>query len=406
MSRNAAHRIDHDHGSALALTGTLRDVEQLNARLLEISKVGHLVAPATSCGMLPEGVAIAISLVAIDVENETYPVRGSGGDDEDDQRQDSGGGKRGLTKVALDRIAAAAGMSWDTKESGRTDDRSDPHYCSYLAVGYYRQFDGQTIKISREREVDLRDGSPQVIAMKAKGARAAEKAKRNGWRSPDPMRQIQEARLNIQSLAETKAYNRAIRAALGIRTAYAPHELEKPFICAKVAWTGQTNDPELRREFARMQAAAMLGGARALYGAAPAPASGPKTIDMVDDRDDEDDDDDGDGISSAPVRPTTAKAAAPPASPPPPPARPAAPPTAAAANDDDLRIPFGRDKGKRIAELDDTALLWLEDYFTDAVNDSDKARWKDGNQRFLVAIARELELRNSNHNPGFDPGML
>src|SRR5690606_41429138 len=59
---------------------------------------------------------------------------------------------------------------------------------------------------------------------------------------------------------------------MGVKRSYAPAELQNPFAVARLTWTGQTDDPELRREFARMHAERMLDGTAALYGASPASA--------------------------------------------------------------------------------------------------------------------------------------
>src|SRR5690606_22200519 len=72
----------------------------------------------------------------------------------------------------------------------------------------------------------------------------------------------------------TKARLRAIRS-IGLRPAYTVEDLAKPFVVARLMWTGESDDPELRRTFAVMQAQRMLGGVQALYGQAPAPTPAP-----------------------------------------------------------------------------------------------------------------------------------
>jgi hypothetical protein len=107
--------------------------------------------------------------------------------------------------------------------------------------------------------MDLRDGSPQIDALIAK-ARA---------KNRDPAPQIREMRLHILAHAESKAKLRAIRS-LGLRSSYAPAELQKPFVVAHLVFTGKTDDPELRRAFALKRADAMLGATAMLYGPPPA----------------------------------------------------------------------------------------------------------------------------------------
>lgn len=252
------------------IVGSVDDPTGLTQRLEVAAKRYHLVAPQAAVGFIPEGCSVAISAVMIDVDNETYKI--------------PGGSNLGLSKVALDRIAAAAGLTWDARLSGRIDDGSDPRYCVYRAVGHIRDFDGTTRTIIGEKEVDMREGSPQVDAIverciarlkrDRKGISETE-ARRHGRQAAE--NQIRELRLHILGHAETKARLRAIRT-LGIRTSYSPAELRKPFVVAKLAWSGRTDDPELRRAFALEQQRAMFGANAALFGApaaAPAPQSAP-----------------------------------------------------------------------------------------------------------------------------------
>src|SRR6185295_13684583 len=117
-----------------------------------------------------------------------------------------------------------------------------------------------------EKEMDLREGSAQVQALwdRYKAKKAA--FERKGWKTPnEPTGQIREMRLHILGHAETKAQLRAIRS-LGIKTSYTVEELRKPFVVARLMWTGQTDDPQLRGIFAEKIADSMLSGRRALFG--------------------------------------------------------------------------------------------------------------------------------------------
>jgi hypothetical protein len=227
--------------TATRITGTSRDTVEVTRRLQMAAKTFHLVSPAPACPRLPEGCSIALSAVLIDAKVDCYPVPGG----------------LALTKSALEKIGAAAGISWDAHQSGRTDDGSDPHYCAWRAVGVMRQFDGTEIQVMASKEMDLRDGSAQVEAIRA-----------NKKEGKDPSNQIRELRAHIMAHAESKAKLRAIRS-LGLRAAYKAEDLQKPFVVARLVWTGETDDPELRRAFALRQADSMLGGARALYGDIP-----------------------------------------------------------------------------------------------------------------------------------------
>ncbi len=232
--------------STEGLAGSWADGAALSTQLAKLQEHCNLVSPATTAPSLPEGCEVAVSLVRIS-DADTYST---------------GGGKKGLAKAALEQIAGAAGVTWDPALCRRVDDRRDPHYCAVEVVGYVRGFDGSVRTITGDKELDLREGSPNADAIRSKA--------RDG---KDAEKQLREMRQHIQSHAYSKAKLRAIRS-LGVRTGYTDAELAKPFAVARLMFTGPTSDPALRREFARMQATAMVGGMSQLYGT-PAPAALP-----------------------------------------------------------------------------------------------------------------------------------
>lgn len=343
-----------------SISGSFADPVKLGEVLKRAAKEYHLVAPAPSCGTLPEGCEVSLSSVLIDVAAETYPVAGGGGDDEG-----GGGGKRGLSKSALDRIASAAGVSWDPHLSRRLDDGSDPHYCLFKSVGHVRQFDGSTATVVAMKEMDMRAGSAQVEALRTRYENKRAKWERNGRRGYEPRppdNQINEMRLHLVAHAESKARNRCVRS-LGVRPSYTPAELAKPFCVARLMFTGRTEDRELARAFALKRADAMLGnmGARALFGPeapaqsmALAPAVRPPALGVRRELD-EDDDLVEDLVPEAPPPPPA------PAEPPPrsaaaaqgaPPADASEPAQATGV----LTIPGGREKGVSLAKASDEAI--------------------------------------------------
>lgn len=231
------------------VVGTVRDAGAATAKLQQAQAFGHLVSPATDVGQLPEGCTIALSAVLVDIENETYKLPG---------------GKQGLGKPALDKIAGAAGVSWDPNHTRRMDNGRDPHYVHFKAVGTVRLFDGMVRVITGEVEVDARAGSPQIDEIRTKAEKRA--AERPNEPNDGGASQILELRKFILRHAESKAKLRAIRS-LGVRTSYSANDLAKPFIVARVMFTGQTEDPMMRQMFGQMIAASFLGGSQALYGA-------------------------------------------------------------------------------------------------------------------------------------------
>jgi len=301
--------------SSTTLGKAIQDPKAVTQQLQELSQAYHIVSPATRVDTLPEGCGVALSYVVVDPNTDTngpkevYDV----------------GGRLGLSGDTLKRIAAAAGLDWDPRQCGRLDDGSDPHYCHYRAVGYVRNFDGSIRTVTGEVEMDAREGSPQIEEIRSKAANG-----KNGPRDPAP--QILELRKFLLRHAESKAKNRAI-ADMGVKRSYAPAELQKPFAVARLTWTGETSDPELKRLFAEKTADAMIGGMSALYGKQPAalpqrasvaPSFAGHSVPPVGTTASDDDFDGYDWDSEEPPKSEPKLAAAPPAQP------AAAPPPAAA----------------------------------------------------------------------------
>ena len=245
----------------LALASTY-DPGVISERLQRLSAEYHLVAPANEVADLPEGFGVTISLVRVDPNPKAGEVNEIGG-------------KLALSKVAIERIGAAAGVDWDPHLTRRLDNGKDPHYVHYIAVGWIKNFDGTLRRISGTVEIDAREGSPQLDEIKAKAAKRkkdeeyyAKKDNRAPKQLDDGESQTLELRKFILRHAETKAKLRAI-VSMGVKRAYQKEELSKPFAVASLIFTGHTNDPELRRTFAIMKAQAALGGAAALFGPPP-----------------------------------------------------------------------------------------------------------------------------------------
>ena len=239
------------------LGASMNDAAAVTAKLVELATSYHLVTAASHVDSMPPGCGINLSYVTVNPDEkagEVYAV---------------GGGKLGLSAVTLSKIGAAAGVSWDPEKSGRLDDGSHPHYCHFRAVGKTRNFDGSWRTLTGEVEIDARDESPQIDEIRQKAAaREAGKdyrGKRDGGAS-----QILELRKFLLRHAERKAKSRAI-ADLGLKRSYTADELKKPFAVANLMFTGETDDPDLKRAFAHKIADSFLGASAALYGAPVAP---------------------------------------------------------------------------------------------------------------------------------------
>lgn len=57
------------------------------------------------------------------------------------------------------------------------------------------------------------------------------------------------------------------------------------------------------------------------------------------------------------------------------------------------RVPFGRDKGKSLDELDDKSVTWLLGVVFENVNDPSKSNYKRKNEILLEAVQAEAKRR-------------
>lgn len=389
--------------------GSYRDPAVITARMRQLMDEAHLVSPATECGSLAEGCEVALSAVLIDTNTpEVYGIAGDRGSPDETV---------GLSKTALDRIAGAVGGTWVIEKSGRLDDRSDPRYVHYRAVLRVMDFDGSIREFPGEVEIDARDGSPQIeeIIEKAKNAKD-----QNGNAKPrDPKPQIVELRKFLLRHAESKAMNRAIRK-LGVRTSYKRKELAKPFVAARVLFTGRTDDAELRRIFAGKIADTFLASRLALFGGgtpAALPAAPPaRVIDVghapppVGAVSDYDEDDDYVPFGNEPQRTPPPAATQPPPrqADPAPAAAPATPPSgngngapkADAApptgiDTSQYTVPFGRNKGLAIsdAQVTDRDLEYIANAMREGIADPAKSKFRAKNQALLDAVLAEQGYR-------------
>lgn len=257
------------------LTGYDRFVEQIAARV-------HLLSPVVSLDHIPEFWSCAVRYVRVDSREAAGEVyvqewQGSG--------QSRAPKTVSLTKVSLDKIAAAAGISWHPTLSARLDDASDPHYCHFRAVGYHTGLDGRTRLLPPgEKETDLRDGNPSIYTDDPKrmaheydrqAGRYTNRVLNAGFLKGWSQDRLDQARTHILAMTQSKAMNRVIRS-LGVKHKYTPTELEaKPFAVVTLVYTGRSEDPELQRLAKLKMLERADSAADALFGPAPrAPRAG------------------------------------------------------------------------------------------------------------------------------------
>lgn len=368
----AAHHID-------SFTAALTNARDASAKLEELSKTCHLISPATSVGDIPDGHAIAISMVHVPM-SETYSV---------------GSGANGLSASALRKIEAAAGVSWVAAGCYRTDDARDPYFCAYRAEGVLKNFDGTERNSVKSKTMDLRDGSPVIEVLQARL-----KDKDAGIE-----KQLRELRMFIQEHANTKAELRVLRALLSLKSSYSAEELKKPFACAKLMFTGKYRNPQTRAEVERMQAAAAIFGKQALFGggggmanvhaigagAAPRQLHAAGPVGMYDFEDD-----DRDIVVVPASRPTPAPRAAAATqatqrSAPAPRSQTQGP--GPARDPSGMACPFGKNKGVPLEELDDGGITWWRGCLEKDLADDTKARFHGKAKKDMAALDAELAYR-------------
>lgn len=205
----------------------------------------NVLAPRTHMDGLPAGTRLAITEVMVNPDKnagEVFPIAG---------------GQLLIGKPKLDAISAGAGISW--LEEKRTDPNTHPHYVEMFVRGKVTDFDGTVREITGTKAIDLREdaggGIPgkdyDEIVTKARGARTPR----------DPSGQLMEARKFIHEIAASKAKNRAIASALGIKRSYTREQLGRPFVIPKLVL--DTNHPAAQD----VVLANLSGATAALYGA-------------------------------------------------------------------------------------------------------------------------------------------
>ena len=382
--------------------GTHRETSAIQAALDAAHEKCILASPLTTA-LPPEGVAVAFSGLKVDVAEDTYKI--------------PGGDRRGLSGTTLFRIAAAAGISFDSQRSGRLDDGSDPRYCRWRAVAFMRAFDGSEVEVVGEKEVDMRDDSPQVEQLREQTLNTAKKyAKNNATRKQienDAEQRFTNMRrqilLHIQSHAETKAQLRAVRKALGLRSSYEPDDLRrKPLVVARAVFTGESSDPTIRRENAAAIRNAFLGGRRRLFDASPreqqpAQLPPPPVAEAGDEPDSGDfqvfDEETGEFLEHAPPADDEDRFAGidedGPTDDEPEPEPEPEPEDDGEGSVDEPVFKFGRNKDEPLSTGSDRDLAWYAGVLEESIKDPRKAKWKAANERDLADVNDERDAREA-----------
>lgn len=245
------------------LSGMLSDVVAINERLAEAAAVCNVLTPSLRCSSLAPGCEVSFDVVRIG-PRESYDV----------------GGKKALHRTALLRLASAAGFSLNPRTSRRTDDRRHPYVVTWHEEGGWMDLHGNVQLVPGDYNIDLRDGSAQSeeVLHDAKGANEQERETKGRIT-------LMARRSNILELAQSGAQDKAIRTALAIPS-YTYDEIARPFVVARLLYTGHDDNPAFALENRREIRAKMLGGTSALFGHVAAPqltaATAPLALPAID----------------------------------------------------------------------------------------------------------------------------
>jgi hypothetical protein len=187
-----------------------------------------------------------------------------------------GSGSFSLRAVALNKIAFAAGIIWNAKNSGRTDDGSNPDIVSYRAEAAVRKEDGTYMVRNAEYMLDLKVVEQEIrdsYEQKSQALMKEKKAKNEKWTEEDRKNYVeksvkrdmlQKRKFRLQ-LTSTGAMDRVIRLILGLKSTYKREELEKPFVVPKIAFSPDVSDPKVRDLLLRQG----LDATNVLFGPSP-----------------------------------------------------------------------------------------------------------------------------------------
>lgn len=175
-----------------------------------------------------------------------------------------------IAKQGLDKLAVLAGIIWHEQGgSRRVDNAADRNYVAFEAFGAIRKADGQLVPVKAFYDLDFIAIEEDLVVQYAQ---KNDGQKKKEWRKEGEERQeyidfcvgrdMRSKRKHRSTLCESGARNRVIRALLGIKKVYTGAELSKPFVCIRITYQPDYNDPEVKR----ILTLASIGAQAAVYG--------------------------------------------------------------------------------------------------------------------------------------------
>ena len=156
--KNQPEPFDPSSPASLARIGSgpLTGIKELNEAFTALEGQANLVSPISSVDSIPALHAISLRGVRIDPKVDDK----GNGPEVYLSRQFCKPDERALGGVALHKIMAAAGV--EIVQQKRLDDRSEPFYCAMEVTLRIRDLDGIYRKVTKAKEVDLRDGAAEA----------------------------------------------------------------------------------------------------------------------------------------------------------------------------------------------------------------------------------------------------
>ncbi len=180
-----------------------------------------------------------------------------------------------LHATALNKIAIAGSIKWDSRSSGFTR-AQDKKNVAFRAVGGVMMADGDMHVEAGYYDVDLDEVLDRLT--EEYQAKAKKNKKDQAYVDYCVSRDFRAKRQHMLKMAETGAKNRVIRSIFHVKSEYSSAELSKPFLVLRYKLHLDTQNQEIRRMIAQAQVMAALG----IYGPSPNAGllAGPQPLDV------------------------------------------------------------------------------------------------------------------------------
>lgn len=165
-------------------------------------------------------------------------------------------GKFRLHATALNKIAIAGSIKWNSQQSGFTR-AQDKRNVAFRAVGGVMMADGDMHVEDGYYDVDLDEVMDRLI--EEYQTKAKKEKKDQAYVDFCVNRDFRAKRQHMLKNAETGAKNRVIRSIFHVKSEYLKEELAEPFLTLRYKLHLDTQNQEIRRMIAQAQVMAALG---------------------------------------------------------------------------------------------------------------------------------------------------